>query len=118
MSQEPLYGLTPKLVKLKGRTYAAPVIEHQLDLFRQFCEPHRTALAALVQQSLSGLVRITSNEGLAAVRTAIQAHDQYMAFLEAKQYGTYHARRKKKALEALQANLKWCSYLACGVIPS
>ncbi|MFX1295944.1 MAG: hypothetical protein ACFFD2_13975, partial [Promethearchaeota archaeon] len=118
LSREQVHGLTPKLVNLKGTTYSTRVIAQQLELFRQFCETHRTALEELVQQSLSGLVRITPNEGLVAVRTAIQEHDQYIAFLEAKQYGIYHATRKKKALAALYANTNWCHYLACGVLPS
>jgi hypothetical protein len=118
LSREPIYGLTPKLVKLRGTTYPARVIVQQLELFRQFCETQRTTLEVLVQQSLKGLVRITSREGLAAINTAMQEHEQYMAFLEANPYGTYHAAWKKKALVALQANTTWCQYLSCGVIPS
>ncbi len=118
LSREKIYGLYPKLIKLTGRTYAAPEIEHQLRLFQHFCKRHRAPLEELVRQSLNGLIHIPAREVRTAIASAMREHDEHITFLKANKYGTYHATRKKKALTALQTTGTWWHYLECGVLPS
>lgn len=118
LSREKIHGLYPKLIKLKGMIYSAQVIEQQLELFQQFCETNRVAVEELVNHHLSGVVRLLPREIVSAIEAAVQEHDRYLAFLEENQYGTYHAKRKHRALAALQTNTAWRRYLECGVIPS
>jgi len=118
LSKGEIRGVSPRVVKVDGKTRDGAIMEKQLELLVSFCKEHRDALEELVKDCITGLVGLNGGEILSALDGAIREHDEHFTFLEENGYGTWHARRKREALTALASNRDWMQHVECGVVPS
>ena len=118
LSEGEIRGVFPRVVKINGKTRDGAVMSRQLELLVSFCKGHLDALEDLVKDCITGLVGLTSKEILSALDGAIREHDDYFQFLEENGYGTWHAKRKREALNALRSNKEWMAHVECGVVLS
>ena len=118
LSKGEIHGVSPRVVKVDGKTRDGAIMEKQLELLVSFCKEHRDALGELVKDCITGLVGLSAGEILPALDGAIHEHEKHFTFLEENGYGTWHARRKREALHALASNRDWIQHVECGVVPS
>jgi hypothetical protein len=118
LSRGEIRGVCPRVVKIGGVIRDGVVMEKQLELLISFCKDHRDALEGLVKDCITGLVRLSEEEVFPALDEATREHDEYFQFLKVHGYGTWHAKRKREALNALRSNAAWVQHVGCGVVPS
>jgi len=118
LSDQPVHGLYPKKMICEDGVHAAGQITAQVQLFQVFCRKNREAIEKLVANTITGMVSVSLDGVKRAVTGAIAAHEKYMDFLRRNRHGLHHASKKKRALEALQADQAWAEYIKCGAIPS
>lgn len=118
LKPEKIYGIYPKIMKIDGKKYSTTEIEHQLNIFQKFCQKNRKTITAQVEKCITGIIKIAASEVPTVLTRAIDKQKKHIEFLNEKRYGLYHAKRKMKALLALQADDTWITYLNCGVVPS
>lgn len=118
LSKGEIRGVCPRVVKVNDKIQDGAIMERQLELLVSFCKEHRDALEGLVKDCITGLVGLTGEEILSALDGAIREHDAYFRFLEENGYGTWHAKRKREALNTLASTTAWMAHVGCGVVPS